>query len=388
MTMNLIKRPLYFFMFILLIAGSVACSSDKENNTSEPAPTAPTEVSTPEPAPVEEVPSEEAEWQKVLEAAKGEALKIIVQPGVQDATFVEDFMKAYPELNVEFMGLRPSDAGPRIITEQQNSTFYWDIMVAATSNMVNVLGPADAFQDITPFLPNHSDDEWNAGFELYAQNVTNKPWTFLFTTDLHTTLYVNRDQLTLEQFDNVEDLLDPAYKGKIVIHTPKSQATGSLALAGILNIKGEEFIKELLTTQEPIFVDDQSIAADWVADGRYPIGIGLDRPRLQELQSAGVGKSIERLDFPGQSTLSRGMSVFRNNPSPNATKVFVNWVLSDEGQTSYATNRNQNSRKKSIEPVDPEIYIDWSQYNNYSLQGTEKGSDQVLRVIEIYKENY
>ncbi len=385
--MSLFKRSLFYIMCVLLIGTMAACSAN--NNPGESAATPDTSAAnTPAPAETPAENAKDAEWEQVLEAAKKETLKVIVQPGVQDTAFVEDFKKAYPDIKVEFEGLRPSDVAPKIVTEQQNNKFYWDVMVAATSNMVSVLGPANAFQDIRPFLPEQSDDDWNAGFELYAQNVSNQPWTFLITTDLHATLYVNRDQLTPEQFSSVDDLMKPEYKGKIVIHTPKTQSTGSLALAGILNIKDEAFIEKLLTEQEPVFVDDQSIAANWVVDGRYPIGIGLDRPRLQELQSAGLGKSIERLDFPGQSTLSRGMSVFRNNPSPNATKVFVDWVLSDEGQTSYALNRHQNSRKKGIEPGDTDLLIDWSQYDKYSLQGTEKGSDQVMKVIEIYKKHF
>jgi len=47
-------------------------------------------------------------------------------------------------------------------------------------------------------------------------------------------------------------------------------------------------------------------------------------------------------------------AVFKNPPHPNATKVFVNWLLSKAGQTLLATELKQNSARKDVPVGDPD----------------------------------
>jgi len=94
----------------------------------------------------------EAEWAKVVEDAKKEKLVIVTHPGSDYQGLMASFKKDFPDIAVEHTGARPSDISPKIITEQQNGVFSWDVMAATTSNMNNVLLPANAYQDIAPFF--------------------------------------------------------------------------------------------------------------------------------------------------------------------------------------------------------------------------------------------
>jgi ABC-type Fe3+ transport system substrate-binding protein len=40
-------------------------------------------------------------------------------------------------------------------------------------------------------------------------------------------------------------------------------------------------------------------------------------------------------------------------PHPNASKLFVNWILTQEGQAAYVRNVLNNSRRKDVDPGDP-----------------------------------
>src|SRR5690606_1930848 len=125
---------------------------------------------------------------------------------------------------------------------------------------------------------------------------------------------------------------------------------------------------------------DTFMAANWLTDGRYPIAINADRSRIDELQASGIGKEIEFFKFSGESTLTRGVSVLRHNPSPNATKVFLHWLLSKEGATSFSESIQQNVRRKDVPVFDESMLVDWDELDKYSLQGTEKGGEHVLEV--------
>lgn len=382
------KRIVCMLAFIFLLGALTGCGNPSHTESSQETEGKTNQSA--EPANGNASPSEvHSEWDQVLAAAKEETLHLITHPGERDTEFVEKFKAAYPDIKVEHAGLRPSEAAPRVITEHQNDQFYWDVMVASTSNQVNVMSPAGVFQDIRPYLPEQSDNEWlGDGYQMFAQNESNKPWTFIFATDLYSTLHVNREFVSKEEFNSLDDFLDPKFKGKIVFDKPDKQSGGSLSVAGLLNAKDESFLEALLVDQEPVFADDKFTATNWLADGRYPIAVGADKSRIDELQEAGIGTEIERLSFPGLSTLARGVSVFNNNPSPNATKVFLHWFLSHDGQKAYATSLKWNSRRKDVDVVDEEVRIDWADYNNYSLQGTEAGADDVMKVIEMYKKHY
>ena len=387
---KVMKRASFYAVIVLLVFALAACGG---NTNATPTPTSGSNQ-TPDAvteAPVVEAsaPDADSEWNKILEAAKKETLNIVIQPGVQDQKGIDAFTAAYPDIKVEVLAARPSDVAPKIITEQQNNQFLWDLMIGATSNQTNVLGPAGAFQDIKPFLPEQSDEDWHGGFEMYSQNLNNDSWTFIILMDKYQTLHVNHKYVSKDDFSSLEDLLKPEFKGKVVWTTPNSQTGSSISAAGILKNKGEQFLTDLLTKQTPIFIDDKFQATNWLADGRYPIAFGADRPRIEELNAAGIGKDITLYRFEDSSaTLSRGVSVLKNSPSPNATKVYLDWMLSKEGMTVYSEAFEMNVRRKDVPVIDPAGMIDWDKLDQYSLQGTEKGMEDILKVIEIYKANY
>ena len=101
-----------------------------------------------------------AEWSKIVDAAKREKLTPMVMTGSAYANVMDAFQKAYPEIKVEMTQARPGDSSTRIVTEQQNGQFNWDIFWGPSNSLNAVLTPANALQDIRPFfvLPEVTDD--------------------------------------------------------------------------------------------------------------------------------------------------------------------------------------------------------------------------------------
>ena len=74
-----------------------------------------------------------------------------------------------------------------------------------------------------------------------------------------------------------------------------------------------------------------------------------------------MGKNIAYLKHEKLSSI---VSAFGNlvainkPPHPNAAKVFMNWVLSKEGQSAWVKATGENSRRVDVPPGDKELLPD------------------------------
>src|SRR5581483_5575631 len=77
---------------------------------------------------------------------------------------------------------------------------------------------------------------------------------------------------------------------------------------------------------------------------------------MVQFQRAGVKLNLENValdDIPAASNGGLAPAVFKNPVHPNATKVFVNWLLSLDTQKLLADTQHQTSLRKGVPPVDP-----------------------------------
>jgi iron(III) transport system substrate-binding protein len=357
------------------------------------APVAKTEAAQPAAqAPATSGADWQAEWQKVIEAAKKEKLVIVTHPGGDYQALMAAFQKDFPGIEVEHTGARPSDISPKIITEQQNGVYNWDVMAATTSNMNNVLLPAGAFQEIQPFFVRKDvmdDNLWGGGkFEMYTSN--DQKSILVHNAWLASRVYVNREKIGTDKLNTIEDLLKPEFQGQIVVDDCTVPAHGLGALVGIWQSKGGDFVRTLLSQQKPVFQDTVRITTEWVATGRYPIGIGVDSPELRKLKSNGVGEKVETLSFQGGNISTQGSAVFKNAPHPNAAKVFLGWLWSKEGQTAFVDAfkdaDSPNSRRLDVPVVSPNDVPDYKNFGQYVSWSMDNGRPLVDSVQKLCKE--
>src|SRR5215467_7488356 len=77
-----------------------------------------------------------------------------------------------------------------------------------------------------------------------------------------------------------------------------------------------------------------------VGQGRYPVGIGFSDSLAEERTKQGVPLAIvdprQLKEGSDVSPASGGLSIFNRAPHLNASKVYINWLISKEGQTLYA----------------------------------------------------
>ncbi len=332
-----------------------------------------------------------SDWNAVLAAAKQEGTLVLsTHAGTGYEKYVELVKQALPDLTIEATTIKASAWVPRTVIEQQNGQYLWDVHMGPVSEVYSVLTPAGGLQPIKPFLDalppdNKQDSLWAGGFELFTD--PNNPVTLITQFSDSGGIFINKDQIP-EGISKPEDLLDPKYKGKIAVYNPTVGNGGSMGLAGLVAAKGDDFLKQLLANNQAQYVATSSQLTQWVAEGRYPIGIGVDATQLDQLQQQGIGVNVVRDRDFGDYSLASGVSVLKNAPHPNAVKEYLNWALSRDGQIAWAqySSVEASSRRLDVPVFNPDSTPDYQHMDKYqAIQGTASGQAYLDRALNIAK---
>jgi iron(III) transport system substrate-binding protein len=151
--------------------------------------------------------------------------------------------------------------------------------------------------------------------------------------------------------------LDPKWKGKIVINDPLPSGAGNVTFRWIWQVLGPEKATDYykkIRAQAGIVDRDQRRQIEWVAQGKYAVLLGPSDGVMGELLQRGLKLGIlgEFKDYGTAITASFGSAMLINKaPHPNAAKVFLNWVLTKEGQTAWSRALDHVSRRLDV-PTD------------------------------------
>ncbi|MBI4334676.1 MAG: extracellular solute-binding protein [Chloroflexi bacterium] len=153
----------------------------------------------------------------------------------------------------------------------------------------------------------------------------------------------NTDLVREGEITSIKDLLKPQYKGKIVFFDPSITGAGSALLAHLsTNIWGEaetvDFFTRLIRDQKAVIGRDYRVNTEGVARGKYAITVGPKPPTWAEFLAAGAPVKLAELKEDNLIGAGSGaVSIPADFPHPNATILFLNWLLSKEGQSIFAT---------------------------------------------------
>lgn len=307
--------------------------------------------------------SAQAEWEKVLRAARQEGrVAIAGAPGEEFRTALAvGFEKAHPEIKVEYVGLSGRDVVPRILQEHKIGKNPWDIYLAGATSALSAFKPLGVFfQPLRPALirPEVFDDKkWSGGFDSGFLDQAKK-YIYAFDGTASKPIYVNWDAVSPQELRTPEDLLEPKFSGKIVWDDPRTHGPGVNAAQLFLLGYGEDFLKRLFSQQKIVYTRDGRQLVEWVVQSRYPIGISLRVEILVDFQKAGVGKNVKPLPddrYPMQSLIPGfgAVAVMAQSPHVNAARAYLNWLLSPEGQKSWISVTTRNSRRVDVPLGDP-----------------------------------
>ena len=329
-------------------------------------------------------------WDQTVAAAKKEGQLIISGPsGTAWREQLLTFQQAYPEIKLSITAAASRDFWPRIIKEREAKLSLWDFRVGGPDNLsytVKTLGYMTPVRDML-ILPEFIDDNlWYGGLDgIFLDN--EKRYFLGFALYEENIAYYNSRLVNDPNMSDLKNLINPKWAGKISMADPRagSPLVGSGAM---LKTYGENFLRTLITQQKPVIVKEPRQQIDWLASGRYPITIGLPTIAFVEYEQRGASIGEFR-KMTGTRTWTQGVGgiqALADAPHPNATKVFVNWLLSRDVQLRVMKAVRLNSRRKDIPLNDPDVAVDYAKLDEYVGGQTEFMQPFQKRAAELYRE--
>lgn len=157
-------------------------------------------------------------------------------------------------------------------------------------------------------------------------------------------LLVNKDEAAAANVTiaSYADLLKPELKGKIAYGDPTASSSAFAQLTNMLKAvggdyesdKGWDFVKALVTQLDGVTIGSSSQVAKDVAAGEYIVGLTYEPLSLNFVKS---GAPVE-IVYPaeGAAFLPATIQLIKGGPNPAAGKAFIDFVISQEGQTIIA----------------------------------------------------
>ena len=172
-------------------------------------------------------------------------------------------------------------------------------------------------------------------------------FTTRFTIFINTTK-VNADDLAALKTPN--DIFTDRWKKKIVALSPlEGQSGNSYFRYSLLPTFGMKWMQQFVQSGHVEFQSRSRLIENGLAGGKYHLAIFPHARPLDKMQKQGL--PVKRLwhEFEGAMGIMTGgataqaVHVYDRAPHPNAAKLFVNWLLSQEGQTFIHDNLKKGS---------------------------------------------
>ena len=145
------------------------------------------------------------------------------------------------------------------------------------------------------------------------------------------------EKLGLPEPTSYEDLLDPVYKGHIVMTNPNSSATGYFFLLGLLNLYGEEAGWEYfdkLSENIMLFGESGSIPSTMVEKGEAVIGLGMDYDGMR-LEEAGKPVKVIFAEEGAPYDYDTALLINRNEEPSEFVLEIMGVITSVEGNAIF-----------------------------------------------------
>ena len=282
-----------------------------------------------------------AQEAKLVEAAKKETGPIVAYGSLESNT-VEPIIERFKKktgLTVEYWRASATKVMDRALGELRAGKSVFDVMVN-NSGAIHVMKKEGLFAKyLSPAASAFPKDVIDADLGPVYRN---------------TPIGIVYNKAMIKPADapkSLEDMLNPKYKGKVVIPDPTQHTTTLQWLASLYKIMGKEkadkYIRDL-GASKPLMVESFSPSAERVATGETPIAISLIRYTVT-FGEKGAPVDYIRLE----KYLSTGQYLALSNKAnrPNGGKAFIDFFLGDESMKILARQGEFVNRKGIYPPL-------------------------------------
>lgn len=230
---------------------------------------------------------------------------------------VAGFTKKYPFLKVEVLRSTGEKLRQRILTEASAGQFFSD--VASVSSMeMGLLKSKKLLQAYDPpeaaGYPAATKDKEKFFTAIYARN---------FVMGYNTAAVPEKDRPK-----DWPDLLDPKWKGRFGMDEEEFEWYGTLVDYWGRE-KAAKYMKAL-SAQQPTLRRGHNLLAQLLAAGEFPLAIVFPF-EVEQLKRRGAPVEWSNTSDPIVTSINV-VALSTKAPHPNAAKLLINYVLSEEGQ--------------------------------------------------------
>jgi iron(III) transport system substrate-binding protein len=351
---------------------------------STPAPTGAPPV--PSAAPAADVPAWQREWESVLAEARKEGEVIVWGDAGDDARRhqKEAFEAAYPGIKVtHFSAPTQTERDSRFLQEREAGIAKVDVMISGSAGVNARVKPTGALQDVRPFLilPEVTDPKnWMDGEIIWVDE--EQQYMLMSEATVNSAVAIN-EAVGANEIQSWWDLLNPKFKGKIVMTDPRQSGGGFSRTIFFFYTPelGPEFVRRFYSESGVTFSSDTRQNIEWVTSGRALVNVNPGSIDVVEAQKMGLNvRTIATLkvsDTKQASAFSASSGVafvpsLDPLPHPNATKVYLNWFYGKAGQQALQDIRTVVSRRVDVPkdklPQDlvPQPGVSYMNLNHYT----------------------
>jgi ABC-type Fe3+ transport system substrate-binding protein len=291
------------------------------------------------------------EWEKIVELAKKDGKVVVSLPASTElrAAIEKSFEKRFG-VDVEPVVGRASTVVRKMVDESKAGMRYVDVHMGGSESIVTGMLPEGILEALEPFmlLAEVKDPKQWYGGHVWIDNSKR----FIYSTLAYQTenIWINSQLMKADEVRSFDDLLHERLKDRIGMLDPRTAGSGASMWSYLREIKGEEYLKKLVG-QKLALSRDQRVLGEILAKSKLALVIGLTYYSYAPFIKAGL--PVAPLPNPREGVYISGGSghvvVLKNAPHPNATKLFVNWFLSHEGQEVYCRAMHQATRRMDVD---------------------------------------
>ena len=279
----------------------------------------------------------QTEWARTVKAAEQEGE--VAYYTIGETGFLNEFEKKFPRIKVKVMQGRGNELLVRIMAERRAGKYLADVVRIGNTSPVE-LYKAKTLQPIASafILPEVKDEsKWWSGKHQYIDGEGR--YIFVSVGSVSVNMVArNSERVSASELSSFWDILNNKWRGKIVVIDPRAAGYGRSGARMVYYHPqlGGEYLRRLFSEQVVMVSRDYRQAIDWLAQGRFSLLLFGNGDNV--LQGKAQGLPVDVFDTgswkeggvlePGAFTLAW----LDRSPHPNASKVFINWLLSRDGQ--------------------------------------------------------
>lgn len=297
----------------------------------------------------------QAEWERTVQAAKKEgALSLYLLEGDGELGAVaQTFQKKFPEIKLVTTPGRGNTLAPRVMAERRAEKYLVDVYIAGATTAYEVFYRAKILNSVreTLILPEVIDEsKWWLGQHHYID--PEGQYIFVYVGNVGQYVSYHTKSVERGEIRSHWDFLRPKWRGKILSRDPKISGSQRIGLRMFYHTPelGADFIRRLYGDMDVTLTQEIRQATDWLAHGKFAICFFCSEILKVKAQGLPVDE-FQTAQWKESRTISAGnmgsIVLPSQPPHPNAARLFVNWLLSREGQTVFqrAANTPNNSEE-------------------------------------------